>query len=153
MKQLLNADEYRKQQCVIVPQVNMCLGPPLFFLTTENVTYSQKLFSSKIQVRISSENAQKVNRDTIHRKAMNFLINRQYIPVANAGIFQRGEGGASFPPLRLVFRGVGVSTTNFDFLRGVPLSKCVIVTQFLQCFLTKGDGGFLPMEHPPLWIR
>ena len=39
MKQLLNADEYRKQLCVIVLQVNMYLGHPPPLLTAENAPY------------------------------------------------------------------------------------------------------------------
>jgi hypothetical protein len=52
--------------------------------------------------------------------------------VADPGIFQRGGS-----TLKVGFQREG-STIIWGFQRGVPLSKCVISTLFLQNFLTKG---------------
>jgi hypothetical protein len=60
----------------------------------------------------------------------------------------QGFSKGGVPPLRLVFKGGGGSTIILGFQRGVPLSKCVILTLFLKNFLTKG-GVPTPGTPPP----
>jgi hypothetical protein len=70
--------------------------------------------------------------------------------VADAGIFQRGEGST----VKFGFqKGWVGSTTIFDFFfKGVPHSKCIIFTQFNKLFGRKerGGGGVRAPDAPPL---